>query len=91
MAESMSSPGGLSLSMALSSGVRTHNSGLASSVNGMQHAKSTSVSSTAVHSGQMPSIPLHQPSVPPGAGPISTATSVPHGLHGQAATSVVQP
>lgn len=79
MAESMSNPGGLSLSMALSSGVRTPNSGLASSVNVVQHAKSTSVSSTAVHSGQMPS------------GPISPATSAPPGLHGQAATSVVQP
>lgn len=91
IAEGMSSPGGLSLSMALSSGVRTHNSALASSVSAMQHAKATSVSSTAVHSGQMPSISIHQPSVPLAAGPINSGTSTPPGLHGQAATSVVQP
>lgn len=91
MAEGMSSPGGLNLSMALSSGVRTHNSGLASGVNSMQHAKSTSVSSTAVHPGQVSPISIHQPSVPLATGPISPATSTPPGMHGQAATSVVQP
>jgi len=91
MAEGMSSPGGLSLSMAPPSAVRTHNNGSVSSVNAMQHAKSTSVSSTAVHSGQMPSISIHQPSVPLATGPISPVTSTPSGLHGQATASVVQP
>eukprot|EP01018_Ginkgo_biloba_P032612 Gb_04775 [translate_table: standard] len=90
--DNMTSPGNLSLSMVPSSGIRTNNSGLASSGNATQHAKSVSVSSTAaVHSGQIPTISMHQPPVSLAAGPISPASSTPSGLHGKATASVVQP
>ncbi|KAH9301848.1 hypothetical protein KI387_013431, partial [Taxus chinensis] len=80
--ESLNNPGGLNLTMAPSSGIRT-NSGLTGSGNAGQNAKATAVNSAAVHPNQMPSMSIHQSPVP--------ATSASSGLNGQTAASAVQP
>jgi len=90
MEKGMSIPGRLSLSMALSSGVRAHNIGLESNGNVMKNAKETYLISTAMHFVQMCMISIHYPSITLATGPISPATSTPPRLHGKAATSVVQ-
>ncbi|GLJ21723.1 hypothetical protein SUGI_0404890 [Cryptomeria japonica] len=72
--------GGLSLSMAPSSSVRTNP--------GPTGSGSVGQNSAGMHSNQMPPMSIHQPPVPLAGGP---ATSASPGLHGQTAASVVQP